>query len=304
MLLLNLEQTDESSKSGRIQRDFNQAGIRKDAQMTGKTAVTLQDVQATLLLPLWGRAQETMKTNPRLRDETAVRIIGQVNYDFSLIAGSVHDITQLEWILRSIYVDRTIRAFLTKHPRATIVNIGAGLDTTFERVDNGTLTWYDLDLPDVIDLRRKFIAETDRRKFIAGSFLDESWLRKIQMNDGILFMAAGVLYYFEESQLKSTLGRLAKTFPASELGFDACSPVGVKAANEQLIKKVGLDEKSFLRWGMWKSEQMKEWGIPFEFIEEYPMYKGMKKGLSFRNKIVATVADRYKMMYMVHLKFR
>jgi O-methyltransferase involved in polyketide biosynthesis len=272
--------------------------------MTAKTAVTLQDVQATLLLPLWGRAQETMKPTPRLRDETAVRIIDHVDYDFSLIAGSVHDITQLEWILRSIYIDRTIQAFLVKHPRATIVNIGAGLDTTYDRVDNGTLTWYDLDLPDVIDLRKKFIEETDRRKFIAGSFLDESWLSQIQAKESVLFMAAGVLYYFEEGQLKSALARLAKALPGSELVFDACSPVGVKAANEQLIKKVGLDEKSFLRWGIWKSEQMKEWGIPFEFIEEYPMYKGMKKGLSLRSKIVATVADRYKMMYMVHLKFR
>jgi O-methyltransferase involved in polyketide biosynthesis len=165
------------------------------------------------------------------------------------------------------------------------------------------LIWYDLDLPDVIALRKQFIGESDRRRCIACSFLDDSWLGAIRMEDGILFAAAGVLYYFDESQVKEMLGRMATVFPGSELVFDACSPVGVKAANEQLIKKVGLDEKSFLKWAIWKADEMKGWGIPIEFIEEYPMYKGMKKGLSLRNKIVATVADRYKMMYMVHLEF-
>ena len=268
-----------------------------------KTTIELQNVQATLLLPLWGRAEETKKANPRLKDETAVRIISQVDYDFSLIASSVHDITQQEWILRSIYIDKAIRDFLLKHPRGTIVNIGAGLDTTFERVDNGTLLWYDLDLPDVISLRRKFIDESGRRKFIACSFLDKSWLTQIRVEDGVFFMAAGVFYYLEEGELKRMLGRMAAVFPGGELIFDASSPVGVKAANEQLIKKVGLDEKSFLKWAIWKADEMLGWGIKFEFIREYPMYRHMKKGFTLRNKIIATVADRYKMMYMIHLRF-
>jgi O-methyltransferase involved in polyketide biosynthesis len=287
----------------KFKKFFYNVVVNRDIPMTTKTAVTLENVQATLLLPLWGRAVETKKPTPRLKDETAVRIISQVEYDFSLIADSVHDITQLEWILRSIYIDRTIRAFLAEHPRGTIVNIGAGLDTTFDRVDNGTLIWYDLDLPDVIALRKQFIEETDRRRCVACSFLDESWLKEIKTEDGVLFAAAGVLYYFDESQVKGMLGRMATVFRGSELVFDACSPVGVKAANEQLIKKIGLDERSFLKWAIWKADEMKGWGVPFEFIEEYPMYKGMKKGLSLRNKIIATVADRYKMMYMVHLTF-
>jgi O-methyltransferase involved in polyketide biosynthesis len=271
--------------------------------MTIKTAVDLGNVQITLLLPLWGRAVETKKPRPRLKDETAVQIISQLDYDFSLMARTVHDVTQHEWIARSIHIDKTIRAFLAVHPRGTIVNIGAGLDTTFDRVDNGTLLWYDLDLPDVITLRRKFIDESDRRKFIACSFLDESWFGQIRATDGVLFMAAGVFYYLEEVELKKILARMAVVFRGSELVFDACSPVGVKAANEQLIKKVGLDERSFLKWAIRSADEMLGWGINFEYIEEYPMYKQMKKGLTLKNKLIATVADHYKMMYMIHLRF-
>ncbi|RPH37960.1 class I SAM-dependent methyltransferase [bacterium] len=271
--------------------------------MTAKTAIELGNVQITLLLPLWGRAVETEKAKPLLKDETAVRIIHQVDYDFSRLAQTVHDITRFEWIVRCIHIDRTIRAFLAKHPEGTIVNVGSGLDTTFDRVDNGTLTWYDLDLPDVIDLRRKFIHENDRSRFIACSFLDESWFREIRVKENILFMAAGVLYYLEEGQLKAMMKKMASAFPGGEFVFDACSAVGVKTANEQLIKKIGLDESSYLKWAIQRADQLRGWGVEFEFIEEYPMFKHMKKGLTLRNKLIATLSDHYKMMYMIHLKF-
>lgn len=272
-------------------------------EMETKTSIELGHVQMTLLLPLWGRAVETKKSRPLLKDETAVEIISKVEYDFSLMAANVHDVTQFEWIARSIHIDKIIKEFLERHPKATIVNVGCGLDTTFDRVDNGSLSWYELDLPDVIELRRKFILETSRRKFIACSFLDESWFKEVHVEDNILFMAAGVLYYLEEGQIKNIFSKIAAQYPSSEFIFDAASPVGVKAANEKFINKVGLDEKSFLHWGIQDANDMQHWGIQFKSIKQFPMYKHLKKGLSLKNKIISTLADHYKMMYMVHLKF-
>jgi len=112
--------------------------------------IELKDVQLTLLLPLWGRAVETQKKHPKLIDNSAAEIISRLDYDFTTIASNIHPVTQHEWIARSIHIDKTIREFLVKYSKATIVNVGCGLDTTFNRVDNGSLFWYDLDLPDVI----------------------------------------------------------------------------------------------------------------------------------------------------------
>lgn len=271
--------------------------------MPEKTAVDLGSVQLTLLLPLWGRAVETKKEKPMLKDETALDIISKVDYDFSDMARKIHDVTQFEWIARSIHMDRTIKEFLAKHPKASIVNAGCGLDTTFDRVDNGRLTWYDLDLPDVIDLRRKFIPETPRRKFIACSFLDESWFSQVNADNGILFMAAGVLYYFSENQVKEIFGKLSCAFPSSEFVFDAASPVGVKTANEKLLQRVGIHESAFMKWGLQNSSELNGWNIKLEFVKEYPMFRHMKKGLPLRTKIISSLSDHYKMMYMVHIKF-
>jgi O-methyltransferase involved in polyketide biosynthesis len=125
--------------------------IPKAAEMTTPVSAKLGSVQKTLLLPLWGRALETKKAHPLLVDATAVRIINSLDYDFSTIATNISYISQLAWIARSLHIDRSIRRFVEQHPSATIVNLGCGLDTTFERVDNGAFAWYDLDLPDVIE---------------------------------------------------------------------------------------------------------------------------------------------------------
>ena len=102
-------------------------------------AIDLGSVQKTLLLPLWGRAVETRKQKPLLVDTTAVQIIEKINYDFSTITNNMSEITRLAWIVRCLHIDRTIKQFLLRHPRATIVNIGCGLDTTLNRIDNGSL---------------------------------------------------------------------------------------------------------------------------------------------------------------------
>ena len=130
--------------------------------MNENNKIELGSVQETLLLPLWGRAIETQKKNPVLIDEKAVSIINIIHYDFTLLSKKISKISQASWIARSIYFDSKIKEFIKGHPDATIVNIGCGLDTTFERIDNGTIRWIDLDLPDSIALRKKFISESDR----------------------------------------------------------------------------------------------------------------------------------------------
>jgi O-methyltransferase involved in polyketide biosynthesis len=181
--------------------------------------------------------------------------------------------------------------------------IGCGLDTTFDRVDNGSLRWYDLDLPDVIDLRKRFMQEQARRKFIAASVFDDEWLRTLTIEDNVMFLAAGVFYYFEEQQMRDFFIKLANLFPESEAMFDVASPLGVRVANKVVIRAGGMDEGSILRWGIKEVKEIQLWDTRIKVLEEYPMFKGMKKGLPFRMKVGTLESDLLKIMSMVHLKF-
>ncbi len=270
--------------------------------MTEKIAIKLGNVQKTLLLPLWGRALETQKKKPFLTDQTAVEIIKKIDYDFSTITANLSEISQLGWIIRSLLIDRIIKGYLEKHPKATIVNIGSGMDTTFERIDNGLTFWYDLDLPDVIKLRKEFISENDRRKFISASFLEEQWLDQLKIEDNLLFIAAGVFYYFEEFQIRGFLKKIADKFPGSEIVFDATSPIGVKMANKMVIKNSGLDEKSFLKWGLKSAKEIQNWDNRIEVLGESLFFKNLEQDLKLETRIGTLMSDLFKMQFMVHLK--
>jgi len=265
-----------------------------------KISVELGDVQKTLFLPLWGRAFESKKKKPLLRDQTALEIIEKVDYDFASITKNITEISQVAWIMRSIYIDEVIKSFLDQHPKATIVNIGCGMDTTFDRIDNGSLTWYDLDLPDVIELRRKFIKEGKRRKFISASFLDESWLKEIKVVDGVLFIAAGLFYYFKEDEVKTFLKRIADVFPGCEVFFDACSPSGVEIANKRVINSSGLDEKSYLTWGLKNTKDILSWDNRFEILKVYYYFK--HKDINLKTRMIGFISDQMKIQYMIHLR--
>jgi len=268
--------------------------------MTEKININLGNVQKTLFLPLWGRAEETKKKKPMLVDQTAARIIEQVDYDFSQMTRNMDELSQIAWIKRSLICDQVIREFLTSYPEGTIVNIGCGLDTTFDRIDNGKLKWYDLDLEDVIELRRKFIQESERRKFIASSFLDKEWLEGIEVKGNVLFFAAGVLYYFEEDQIKEFILRLADRFPGSEVLFDVASPIGVRVANKKVVESSGLDERSHLKWGLENKKVIPAWDSRIKIIRSYYYFQTLRIGL--RNILLGMLSDYLGIQYMLHLK--
>ena len=271
--------------------------------MAEKISIELGNIQKTLLFPLWGRANETKREKPFLKDNTAVEIINNIDFDFTTFENKINKLTEFTWIARSLNIDSTISHYLFIHPDATIVNIGCGLDTTFDRVDNGLLKWYDLDLPDVMMLRKEFIHDGGRRKSITCSFLDDSWFDQIKGSKNILFIAAGVFYYIEENEIRKFLIKLADNFPESELFFDAASKRGLKAANERVIKEVGMDENSMLKWGVDSTKVIQSWDRRIQVLNEYPIFKKVRNKLHLKGRLATLMSDVLNIMYMVHLKF-
>ena len=269
--------------------------------MAQKIKIKTGTIEETLLLPLWGRAYETQKNNPRLIDERAVEIIRQIDYDFSNIE-ETQAMSQHGWVARSLHTDRVALEFIKKHPKATIVNIGCGLDTTFSRIDNGTIMFYELDLPDVIELRKNFYEDSDRHISIASSFLDTQWFEKIEVRDGLLFLAGGVFMYFNEKQIKEFFVKVADHFTACDFYFDSLSPMGMKIAKKQVLKKGGMGMSMDSGWGLKPVASLEKWDKRIRVISAIPMSKGMKKGVALQFKIMGAITDMLGVCSMVHMR--
>ena len=183
----------------------------------------------------------------------------QIDDEFPEFAGAWK--SQLGCCLRGGIFDGWTREALARDPETLVEEIGAGLDTRYERVGGMTRRWVDLGLPDSMALRRPLIRENSRRRFVEGSVLDEGWIGSVKaMAEGhpAVFVAEGVLMYFSEADVKRLFGMLARHFPGSRLLFDCLGPVMVKhqARHDALTKTAArftwsLDDVwEVERWGM------------------------------------------------------
>ena len=237
--------------------------------MSEITLQSLSDMAETLLIPLYIRAIESQRPDALLKDEKAVALVQQMDYDFSRILAKIDEEVRVAVVLRNREFDRYARDFLARYPEAVVVHIGCGFDARFERVDNGQVEWYDLDLPEVIELRRKFIGgEGARHHFLACSVLDSAWLNAVSVHRRrpFLFLAEGVLMYFEEAQVKSLVLTVKEHFPGAELVFDAFSPFFVWANNRRVARsKIGAR----CHWALKRGKDLERWGDGICLLDEW-----------------------------------
>ncbi len=267
--------------------------------------IQLTDTQRTLFMPLWGRARLTRQGNPILSDPKAVELVDQLSeVDFEAIQRSFTDLFNVAWVIRARILDDAVRAFSAAHPRAVIVNIGAGLDTSFQRVDNGTLRWFDLDLPEVIALRRALLPETDRSRCLPGSLLDSAWMDAVQAaGPDVLFLSGGVLYYFEEAQIRDLFRRLAERFSGSEIVFDGISEASIPFVNRGL--SASGNAAALVRWGLNDVFSLRAWDERYTLLDAYPIFSRVPDRSLWGEKIAAYMAqsDAANSSFIVHLRF-
>lgn len=238
--------------------------------MAETTNQGLSDVAETLLMTLYIRAMESQRPDALIKDEKAVALVTSMSYDFDRIRQlKMDEDDQVGVILRNREFDRYVQDFLARNPEATVVYIGCGLDSRFERVDNGKVEWYDLDLPEVIEQRRRFIGdEKERYHLLSGSAFECAWLDAVNGagQRPFLFLAEGVLMYFEEAQVKSLVLMLRDHFPGAELVFDAFSPYLIRMNNLRMaISKFGVR----YRWGLWRGQELEKWGEGIRLLDEW-----------------------------------
>lgn len=220
-----------------------------------KVKFDLTGVPHTLVLPLFGRAIASREKNSKFNDEYAIKLVEALNYDFADLEKRMKEFsTSMSWAAdRALYFDNGIKNYLKTHPKATIVNMGAGLETAFYRVDNGQLTWVDLDLPQVMAIKQKLLPPPKRVHYIAKSVLDFSWMDDVKkFGDDVYFFAGGLFIYLKPEQVKSLFIEMAHRFKNAELQFDTIEAADLMKANEMFKTFKMQDIK--LQWGFNRKE--------------------------------------------------
>ena len=257
-------------------------------RQTARQTVELGDVQRTLFFPLAARARETRRKRPLLRDPKAVEIVESVDFEIAPIAPGP---TAFVVTLRALIYDWWVRQFLAGHPGGTVVELGTGLNTRFERTDNGTAQWIELDLPDTIELRRQFFADTGRRQMLAASLNDEDWLPVVEQRPGpYFFVADGVLAYLREEDVTGMLARIATRFPGAVIAFDTVT----RASMGQELTMAAKRNIAPWQWACDDPRSLERLGSGLRLVESVAVTRppaGLRAELPARYRYLLPLAD-------------
>ena len=211
-----------------------------------KHKIEKNTVQETLIIPLFARKVCSELYPDLYRDETAVRLINQIDYDFSEAEKNSHSLMQrfgsLEVAMRQYDLAFEVRDYLKNHPNAAVVNLGCGLDCTGRSCDNGSCKIYNLDFPDVIAVRNELLPAGDREQNFPCDLNDTAWFSKIDTTGGAIFFASGVFYYFLTGQVKTLVQKMADAFPSGVLVFDAANRTAVKMIAKTWLKSAKIKD--------------------------------------------------------------
>ena len=211
-----------------------------------KYKIEKNTVQETLVIPLYAR-KVCSELYPNLyRDETAVRLIDEIDYDFSQAEKNARSLMQrfgsLEVAMRQNDLAFEVRDYLKGHPKAAVVNLGCGLDSTGRSCDNGSCRIYNLDFTDVIAVRNALLPAGEREKNIPCNLNDTGWFSQIDASNGAVFFASGVFYYFLTEQVKALVQAMADAFPGGVLVFDAANRTAVKMIAKTWLKSAKIKD--------------------------------------------------------------
>lgn len=255
--------------------------------MTSTDKIRLTAEKETLFITLCAKALDFRSKNPILNDSAANDLVEKTGINIGKYADLGNSIN----VVRAKQFDEWTKEFITKNKNAVVIYPGCGLDTRITRIQPpAQITWFDIDYPEVIDLRKTFYAETDEYKMIGSSITVQSWLEKIPADRPVLIIAEGVLEYLPAAEVKIFFNRLTDHFSQGQIIFDTMNAFAVQAGNKKLKKMTG----AVLRWAVDDVNEVDKLNPKLRRVNAMPFFKSafMKK-TPFRIRIFLSFASLF-----------
>ena len=267
-------------------------------------------VQETLVIPLFGRLVCSERFPQLFSDPEAKRICDSLDYDFEGKRKKMESLAglfgALEVAQRQYDLSCEVKEYLSAHPRAAAVNLGCGLDDTFRKCDNGLCRGYNLDFPNVIDVRNELLPPGEREVNLACDLNDYRWMDEIDAEHGAVFFAAGVFYYFKTEEIRRLFCTMAERFPGGVLVFDSCNERGAKLMRKTWLKEAGITDVS----AYFSTEDEKElagWSDRFAAVSAKSYMRGYRDiypNVNGFHKLMIRFCDSLVKMKIIKIAFR
>lgn len=239
--------------------------------MSQQEKISINGVPETMLQTMYSRAKETKKKNAVIHDEKAVEIVEKLDYDFAL--ADKDSAMGNGVIARTVMLDKMAEDYLKKHSDAIVVNIACGLDTRCYRNEGRYKRWYNIDLPDTINVRARFMEEHGPVIYqFAESAMDEAWAEKIEYSgEPVLVIIEGLTMYLTEEDVVKIFEIIDKKFKKATVLVEIMNPFVVKNIKEKSIDQ----SKAKFTWGVKNGKLLADMLPAFTHVADHSLAEGM-----------------------------
>lgn len=279
--------------------------------------VKLQKNSISFLLTLYGKAYESKTINPILKDIEAERIVEELNETLKnteekllrrLVDGKIRKDLAIHLAIRAKKYDEYAVEFLERNPEGIIVNLGCGLDSRYHRISGVAKCFYDLDLPEVIEIKKMLVKENENYHMIESSIFDEEWIIALKnMEKPVLLLAEGLFMYLPEFDIKKLFGLIGRNLDTTEIVFETVDKSYTKGMKKKLVefklhRELGLEKGTTYNFGIEYPNELELWSSNIEFVEEWSYFDSNEKKLGwqrFLGKFKKLRRLQYSVKYIV-----
>lgn len=258
----------------------------------------------TMLIPMAARIYVSKRFPEYFYDAAALNLEQRLPHSsLERITKASSEYTMLASVARYYNFDAMIKTFLAQHKNACIINLGAGLETSAFHLAAPGAVFYEIDLPEVITLRKQMLGAKENEILIGADMFALEWAKQIPADRPALLIVSGVFQYFKQQEVLAFIAVLKKLFPQGELIFDATNETGIKYANKY-VRKTGNTSAQMYFYVNDGSAFARSSGT--KLIEQRTFYtdarKLLKRKLKLYTRIAMKVCDDGGRTIILHLK--
>lgn len=182
--------------------------------------------------------------------------------------------------LRARKYDEVAKQFLKDEPNGLVVSLGCGFDTRYWRVSRQPWRYVEVDLPEIVFIKRQVLGDQIDYPIIASSVSETSWIKAVSriQTEKVLFIAEGLLMYLPQDAVKTLFKRLTQTFSNASFVFEVVNKRYTQGfwktiAARKMKRRLHSDAGTAYQFGISKADEIETYGEGIKVVEEWSYFE-------------------------------
>ena len=249
-------------------------------------SMKLTHVSGTAIVTLRSHVIESEKDKPIIHDPMAGYCLERLEEMLSggnmdqLFRRKLSRRLSLHIAIRARKYDRLVNDYIAENPGCTVINLGCGFDTRYWRIDHRDCEYLELDLPEVIEIKKKVLQHKLEYELMAGSVLDNNWIENILAKTGrkVLFIAEGLFMYLDKKAVMGLFRTISERFRDSRMILEVVTEKYTRGLRKKMVvlkmkRELGLDAGAAYNFGIRNAAEIETCGDGIKVLDEWSYFE-------------------------------